>query len=130
MDIIHAFSGKIPILGVCLGHQAIAYSYSATIIKGTFPMHGKISHVTHDNRGIFQDIPSPFKVTRYHSLIVDEKSLPSLFSITATSDDGVIMGISNEDLHLYGVQFHPEAVLTEYGHQLLKNFIHICKDIK
>lgn len=128
-DIIQAFSDTIPILGVCLGHQAIAHVYGANIIKGKTPMHGKVTQVSHSCEGIFVDIPSPMNVTRYHSLIVDESTLSKEFRITARSDDGVIMGIKHTTRLLEGVQFHPEAVLTQYGHQLLSNYINWCKEI-
>jgi len=129
-DIIREFSASIPILGVCLGHQAIAHVFGASIIKGKVPMHGKISQISHTCEGVFSDIPSPMNVTRYHSLIVDEATLPSQFSITARSDDDVIMGIKHQERLLEGVQFHPEAVLTEYGHRILANYIRWCKEVK
>jgi len=129
-DIIREFADKIPILGVCLGHQAIAHVYGANIIKGHRPMHGKISPLTHSNQGIFKNIPSPMNVTRYHSLVIDPKTLSKDFIVTATSDDGAIMGIKHKTLLLEGVQFHPEAVLTEYGHELLANFVSTCHKSK
>ncbi len=107
-DIIREFASTIPILGVCLGHQAIAHVYGASIIKGQRPMHGKISEVKHTGEGVFENIPSPMKVTRYHSLVVDENTLPEGFIITARSEDGAIMGIRHTSLLLEGVQFHPE----------------------
>lgn len=127
-DIIREFADKIPIFGVCLGHQTIAHVYGANIIKGHRPMHGKISSLTHSNQGIFKNIPSPINVTRYHSLVIDPKTLSNNFIITATSDDGVIMGIKHKTLLLEGVQFHPEAILTEYGHELLANFVSTCHE--
>lgn len=126
-DIIREFAHEIPILGVCLGHQAIAHVHGSNIIKGQRPMHGKISPVTHTNQGLFKNIPTPFNVTRYHSLVVDPSSLSQEFIVTATTEDGVIMGIKHKTLLLEGVQFHPEAVLTEYGHELLSNFVELCK---
>lgn len=125
-DIIREFADTIPILGVCLGHQTIAHVYGAKIIKGNKPMHGKISPISHSNQGIFKGIPTPMDVTRYHSLVIDPKTLSSDFIITATTDDGVIMGIKHKTLLLEGVQFHPEAVLTQYGHELLANFAASC----
>lgn len=122
-DIIREFASSIPILGVCLGHQAIAHVYGSSIVKGQQPMHGKISPITHTNQGVFKGLPSPMTVTRYHSLVVEPRSLSKNFIVTATSDDGVIMGIKHKTLLLEGVQFHPEAVLTENGHELLSNFI-------
>lgn len=129
-DIIREFADRIPILGVCLGHQAIAHVYGASIVKGRTPMHGKVTPIIHFEEGIFKNLPSPLKVTRYHSLVIDEATLSSDFMITARSDDGAIMGIKHRSLLLEGVQYHPEAVLTEYGHQLLANFIHWSKEIR
>jgi anthranilate synthase/aminodeoxychorismate synthase-like glutamine amidotransferase len=124
--IIREFASKTPILGVCLGHQAIAHTFGARIIKGHRPMHGKISSIQHTGIGVFYQLPSPMTVTRYHSLVIDESSLSNDFIITAKSDDGAIMGIKHKYLLLEGVQFHPEAVLTQYGHELLANFIAWC----
>lgn len=121
-DIIREFADTIPILGVCLGHQAIAHVYGANIVKGEKPVHGKISEITHEGIGVFKGLPEKYNVTRYHSLIIDENTLPKDFMITARSEDGAIMGIKHKHLLLEGVQFHPEAVLTQYGHELLKNF--------
>jgi len=124
MDCIKQFSGIIPILGVCLGHQAIAQAYNAKIIHAKKVMHGKNSMITHNHEGVFQNLPNPLSVTRYHSLVIDRKSLPDTFTITAeTTDDGEIMGIKHRELALEGVQFHPEAVLTESGLALLENFL-------
>ncbi len=128
-DIIREFSSKIPILGVCLGHQTIAHAYGASIVKGQRPMHGQVTPIHHKAQGVFKNIPSPYNVTRYHSLIVDPETLPSDFSITAYASDGSIMGIKHNTALLEGVQFHPEAVLTQYGHQLLSNFITWCKEV-
>ncbi len=127
--VIRTFASEIPIFGVCLGHQAIAYVHGATIVKGDRPMHGKLSDVTHKGLGVFRGIPSPVKVTRYHSLIVDPETLTEAFMVTATSEEGAIMGIKHKTLLLEGVQFHPEAVLTEYGHDMIKNYITWCKEV-
>ncbi|MGL5646766.1 MAG: anthranilate synthase component II [Clostridium sp.] len=127
IDIIHSFKGKIPILGVCLGHQCIGYAFGGKIIKGEKPVHGKISRITTNKEGIFKNTKDKFNVTRYHSLIVEKESLPKELLITAESEDGVIMGIKHKDYEIYGVQYHPEAVLTEEGHTVLKEFIRICK---
>ncbi len=126
-DVLNTFQGKIPILGVCLGHQLIGYHYGAQVCKGPSPIHGKTSLVHHDNAGLFLNLPNTFRVTRYHSLIVSETDFPSSLKITARSEDGVIMGIAHRYLPVYGVQFHPEAVLTQYGHELLQNFHLLCK---
>ncbi|MCY6484690.1 aminodeoxychorismate/anthranilate synthase component II [Clostridium aestuarii] len=127
IEIIKNFRGEIPILGICLGHQAIGYVFGGKIVKGERPMHGKISNVYHNNKGIFKGIKNPLKVTRYHSLVVDKESLPSCFSITCETEDGVIMGLKHKEYDIEGVQFHPEAELTECGHEILENFIKRCK---
>lgn len=127
--IIQEFAGKIPILGVCLGHQTLAHAYGASIIKGPRPMHGQVTSVHHTGLGVFKGLPSPYKITRYHSLIIDPETLPEEFIVTARSDDGAIMGIKHITDLVEGVQFHPEAVLTEHGHQLLSNYIAWCKEV-
>lgn len=126
-EIIKKFKDKIPILGICLGHQCIGFTFGAKIIKGKMPMHGKISKVEHNGKGLFKGIQNPFNATRYHSLIIDMDTIPSCFEITATSDDGAIMGINHKEYNIQGVQFHPEAELTEFGHLLLNNYIKGCK---
>lgn len=128
-NVIREFSGMIPILGVCLGHQTIAHVFGSQIIKGSQPMHGKVTPIWHNQEGVFKGLPTPLKVTRYHSLVVDPKTLPTDFIITAKSKDGAIMGIRHHSYILEGVQFHPEAVLTQYGHKMLANFIHECKEV-
>ena len=128
-DVIRTFATQIPIFGVCLGHQAIAYVHGADVVKGVRPMHGKISEVTHNSQGVFKGIPSPVKVTRYHSLVVDPSTLSDDFIISARSDDGAVMGIRHRTLLLEGVQFHPEAVLTAFGHDMIKNYITWCKEV-
>lgn len=130
LDIIDKFKGKIPILGICLGHQCIGHYFGSKIIKGEKPMHGKISEVIHNNDGLFHNVKSPVKVTRYHSLIIDKENFPKELEITAKSSDDVIMGIKHKKLPIYGVQFHPEAELTEEGHKILENFIVECKRFK
>lgn len=127
LDVVNEFKDKIPILGICLGHQTIAYALGGNIVKGKVPVHGKVSIVFHNNERLFKGIKDSLKVTRYHSLIVEESTLPNCFQIDCKSEDGVIMGISHKDYPLYGVQFHPEAVLTECGHDILKNYICLCK---
>lgn len=122
LDIIKNLKGQIPILGVCLGHQAIGQVFGANIIK-THPMHGKVDKIYHNQTSIFNDIPSPFNATRYHSLIIDKNSLPNDLTITATTKDGIIMGIEHKNYPIYGLQFHPESIASEYGHQLIKNFL-------
>lgn len=128
LSCITHFAGKIPVLGVCLGHQAIAHAFGANIVRAKHIMHGKTSDIYHNNRGIFKNLPSPFKAARYHSLVIDQKTLPDQFEITAWTKEKegameAIMGIKHRTLALEGVQFHPEAILTEHGMQLLQNFI-------
>jgi len=120
---IQRFAGKIPILGVCLGHQAIGQAYGGRIVRAQRVMHGKISPVTHDGRGVFAGLPSPFDVTRYHSLAIERATCPPCLEISATADDGEIMGVRHREFAVEGVQFHPEAILTEHGHALLANFL-------
>ena len=123
LELIEAFKGKIPILGVCLGHQSIGQAFGGKIIHAQTIMHGKTSRISHNNRGVFSGIKNPFIATRYHSLVIDRKSLPDCFDITAWTDDNEIMGIKHKELAIEGVQFHPESILSEYGHHLLKNFL-------
>lgn len=125
LDVIMLAAEKeIPLLGVCLGHQCIGQIFGGKIIR-THPMHGKTSDITHDQKGVFADIPSPYKVTRYHSLIIDKDTLPNELEITAQTDDNIIMGIQHKTKPIHGVQFHPESIATEHGHKLLKNFAKI-----
>lgn len=126
-DIIVHFHKKVPILGVCLGHQIIGYQFGAIVEKGNRPMHGKVNLIYNSGKGIFKELPSSYKVTRYHSLVVKEEKLPSCLQIDAKSEDGAIMAISHKSYPVYGVQFHPEALLTQYGHALLENFLKICE---
>ncbi len=123
--LIQAFAGKVPILGVCLGHQAIGAAYGGNIIRAKTQMHGKTSAITHTGSDVFKDLPSPFTVTRYHSLAIERGSLPDCLEITAESEDGEIMGVRHKTLPVYGVQFHPESILSEHGHALLRNFLTI-----
>lgn len=123
LDLIVRFGEKIPLLGVCLGHQAIAQAYGGTIICGPRPMHGKVTPIRHDGLGVFTGLPSPMQVTRYHSLVVDPQTLPDCFRVSSVAEDGCIMGIRHRSGLLEGVQFHPEAVLTEHGLDLLRRFI-------
>ena len=113
----------IPTLGVCLGHQAIAQAFNSKIIQSGKPIHGKVSLIHHNSLGLFNDLKSPFKATRYHSLIIDKKTISKNLNVTAKTEDGVIMGIQHVRLPFYGVQFHPESIATEYGHKIVKNFI-------
>jgi para-aminobenzoate synthetase component 2 len=123
LELIRQFARKIPILGVCLGHQAIGQVFGGVVKRAKKPMHGKTSQIKHTNKGIFKDIKNPLTVTRYHSLIVERETLPSCLEITAETEEGEIMGLLHKEYPVEGVQFHPEAILTEQGHQLLKNFL-------
>ncbi len=122
-EVIRQFSGKIPILGVCLGHQAIGYVFGAKVVGAQRLMHGKTSKVYHNKKDIFKGLPNPFQATRYHSLLVDKKTLPACLEITAYTKEEEIMGLKHKDYPVWGVQFHPESILTENGKQLLENFI-------
>ena len=123
VEVIKCFSGKVPVLGVCLGHQSVGAAFGGEIIKAGKLMHGKTSEVRHDGKTLFKDLPNPFTATRYHSLVLNRKTLPDCFEITAESDDNEIMGIRHKELPVEGVQFHPESILTLSGKDLLKNFI-------
>ena len=123
LDIVNNFKGKIPILGVCLGHQTIGQALGGKITHAKTIMHGKTSDIHHTNKGVFKGLSNPFTATRYHSLVIDRESLPDCFEITAWTDDEEIMGIRHKELCIEGVQFHPESILSEYGHDLLRNFI-------
>ena len=123
LDIVNNFKGKIPILGVCLGHQTIGQAFGGKITHAQTIMHGKTSLIHHKNEGVFKGLKNPFTATRYHSLVIDRDSLPACFEITAWTDDNEIMGIRHKELFLEGVQFHPESILSEHGHDLLENFI-------
>ena len=125
LELIDRFSGKIPILGVCLGHQAIGQAFGGRVVPAPYLMHGKISRIHHDCKTIFQGLPDGFPATRYHSLMVEKESLPPCLEISATSADGLIMGLRHRELPVEGVQFHPESVLTTYGKQLLENFLRL-----
>lgn len=127
VEAIKEFAGRMPILGVCLGHQSVAYAYGGKIVRADRLLHGKTSEIHHDGKGIYKDIPDPFEATRYHSLIVNKESLPDIFEITAWTDEGEIMGIRHKEHMIEGVQFHPESILTKHGKDLLKNFISIAK---
>ncbi|MDX2219410.1 MAG: aminodeoxychorismate/anthranilate synthase component II [Burkholderiales bacterium] len=123
VPLIERFAGRIPILGVCLGHQAIGQSFGGKVIHAKTLMHGKTSAVTHTGAGVFAGLPSPFRATRYHSLAVERETLPDCLEVTAWTDDGEIMGMRHKTLAVEGVQFHPESIETEHGHAMLKNFL-------
>ncbi len=124
VDVIRAYAGKLPILGVCLGHQSLGYAFGGKIIRAKKLMHGKTSQIKHDGKGVFKGLKNPFTATRYHSLVIEKKTCPKELIVTATSEDGEIMGVRHRTLPaLEGVQFHPESILTEGGKALLKNFL-------
>ena len=125
LELIDHFAGRVPILGVCLGHQAIGQAFGGKVVPAPYLMHGKISQILHDHKTIFEGLPDAFPATRYHSLMVERESLPQCLEISATSGDGLIMGLRHRELPVEGVQFHPESVLTTYGKQLLENFLRL-----
>ena len=123
IDLLKEFSGKLPILGVCLGHQAIGAAFGGKVVRAKEVMHGKTSLIAHTGVGVFKGLPSPYTVTRYHSLAIERASLPDCLDVTAWTDDGEIMAVRHKEFKLEGVQFHPESILSEHGHALLKNFL-------
>ena len=128
VDTVKRFGGKIPLLGVCLGHQVLGHCAGATVEKGVRPMHGKVTRVHHNGTGLFAGLPREFDVTRYHSLVVRQETLPEDYQVDCVAEDGAEMGLSHRTLPLFGVQFHPEAVLTQYGHELLENFCRLAEE--
>jgi anthranilate synthase component 2 len=126
LELVTRAAGKIPLLGVCLGHQAIGQAFGGKVVRAPYVMHGKLSPVRHSGEGVFRGLPNPFQATRYHSLTVERDSLPDCLEITAETDDGVILGLSHRELPVHGVQFHPESIASEQGHALLKNFLEIA----
>jgi anthranilate synthase component 2 len=123
VPVLQYFAGRLPILGVCLGHQAIGAAFGGQIVRARQIMHGKTSPITHDGRGVFAELPSPYTVVRYHSLAIERDSLPACLEITAQTEDGEIMGVRHRHFTIEGVQFHPESIETEHGHRLLQNFL-------
>lgn len=130
IDIVNTFKGEIPILGICLGFQTIGQVFGGKIVKGQRPIHGKVSPVNHNNKGVFKDLNNPLNVTRYHSLVIEKHSIPECLEITAETQDGVVMGLKHKDFLIEGVQFHPEAILSEQGMELLENFLKQAKKFK
>ena len=128
LDLIYknATSGVTPMLGVCLGHQAIGQAFGGKVVRAPAPMHGKVSRISHGGKSVLKDLPNTFTATRYHSLIVERESLPSCLEVTAESDDGLIMGLAHKEMPSHGVQFHPESIATEHGHKLLGNFLELA----
>ncbi|MEE9252360.1 MAG: aminodeoxychorismate/anthranilate synthase component II [Thermodesulfobacteriota bacterium] len=127
VELIKEFAGRVPLLGVCLGHQSVAYAFGANIVRADKLFHGKTSLIHHDGGTIYSGLPNPFEATRYHSLIVERGSLPQEFEVTAWTDEDEIMGIRHKELPIEGVQFHPESILTTHGKDLLRNFIELAK---
>jgi anthranilate synthase component 2 len=126
LELIKAAAGRIPLLGVCLGHQALGQAFGGRVVRAPAPLHGKLSQVKHRGIGVFQDVPSPLTGTRYHSLIIDRATLPDSLEVTAETADGLIMGLQHRRLPMHGVQFHPESIASEHGHRLLGNFLRIA----
>jgi anthranilate synthase/aminodeoxychorismate synthase-like glutamine amidotransferase len=122
-ELIRAAAGRVPLLGVCLGHQAIGHVFGASVVRAPELRHGKTSHITHDGAGVFSSLPSPLEVTRYHSLVIDTASIPSDLVVTATASDGTVMGVRHRTYEIEGLQFHPESILTQHGHTMLQNFL-------
>jgi anthranilate synthase component 2 len=125
--IARAVQARMPVLGVCLGHQAIGQAFGGRVVRGPMPMHGKLSPIRHAGSDVFADIPSPFEATRYHSLVVERDSLPESLAVTAETADGLIMGLAHRELPIFGVQFHPESIASEHGHKLLGNFLALAR---
>ncbi|HYC04834.1 MAG TPA: aminodeoxychorismate/anthranilate synthase component II [Azospirillaceae bacterium] len=128
LDVIKlAAERRVPLFGVCLGHQAIGQAFGGRVVRAPVPMHGKVSEVRHEGQGLMRGLPSPFKATRYHSLIVEAATLPDCLEVTATLDDGMIMALQHRDLPIHGVQFHPESIASEHGHDILRNFLEMAR---
>ncbi len=123
LEVVERCAGQIPILGVCLGHQSIAQAMGGKVIRAPYLMHGKISHIKHNGKGLFAGLPDDFEATRYHSLIAEKESLPDCLEITAVTGDGLIMGVSHKEFEVHGLQFHPESIASQHGHDLLRNFL-------
>lgn len=123
VDLVRAAAGTIPLLGVCLGHQAVGQAFGGRIVRAPQPIHGKLSRVHHGGKGVFQGLPQGFEATRYHSLVVERDTLPDCFEITAKTEDGIVMGLTHRQFPVHGVQFHPESIATQHGHDLLANFL-------
>jgi anthranilate synthase component 2 len=126
LDLIDKASAEIPILGVCLGHQAIGQAFGGAVVRAPAPVHGKLSEVRHQGAGVFRGINGPFKATRYHSLVVARDRMPDALAVTAETDDGLVMGLAHKTLPVHGVQFHPESIASEHGHLILKNFLDLA----
>ena len=128
LDLIGKAKGDVPLLGVCLGHQAIGQAFGGKVVRAPAPIHGKLSEIKHTNTGVFRGINGPFKATRYHSLVVDRASMPRELTVNAETADGLVMGLMHADLPIHGVQFHPESIASEHGHLMLKNFLDLAAE--
>ena len=126
LELIDRTASQIPILGVCLGHQAIGQAFGGTVVRAPAPVHGKLSEVRHQGEGVFRGINGPFQATRYHSLVVERATIPEILAVTAETADGLVMGLSHKTLPIQGVQFHPESIASEHGHLILKNFLELA----
>jgi anthranilate synthase component 2 len=127
LELIGRAAGTIPLFGVCLGHQAIGQAFGGKVVRAPKPMHGKVDSISHDNTGVFSGLPSPFRATRYHSLVVEKDGFPDCLHVSAWSGDGMVMGLTHKELPIWGVQFHPESIETEHGHSMLRNFLDFTK---
>ena len=127
LELIRSAAGRIPILGVCLGHQAIGQAFGGRIVRAPAPMHGKLSKIHHTTASVFRGLPNDFAATRYHSLVVERASLPDVLEITAEADEGIIMGLAHKRFPVHGVQFHPESIASEHGHRILRNFLDLAR---
>ena len=130
VELIHAFEGKAPLLGVCLGHQCIGEAYGGVVIQAGEIMHGKTSMITHDGKGVFEGLPDPFEAIRYHSLAIAPDTVPDVLEVSARSESGVIMGVRHRTLPIEGVQFHPESIMTQHGHAMLRNFLKMGREVQ
>ncbi len=126
LELVERAAGRLPLLGVCLGHQAIGQAFGGRVVRAPYVMHGKLSAIRHRGTGVFAGLPDGFEATRYHSLVVERDSLPECLEVTAETDDGVVMGVAHRELPIHGVQFHPESIASEHGHALLRNFLDIA----
>ena len=130
VDLIHAFEGKAPLLGVCLGHQCIGEAYGGVVSQAGEIMHGKTSMIAHDGKGVFEGLPDPFEAIRYHSLAIAPDTVPDVLEVSARSESGVIMGVRHRTLPIEGVQFHPESIMTQHGHAMLRNFLKMGREVR
>ena len=126
VPLVERIAGRFPVLGVCLGHQAVGQAFGGRVVRAPYVMHGKVSAIHHCGRGVFEGLPSPFEATRYHSLVIERDSVPDCLEITAETEDGLVMGLAHKEHPVHGVQFHPESIASEHGHALLRNFIEIA----